>query len=159
MKEAPLAGEGSAPRSVVASILIGLFLLIAGGTALIECERFRTALDNALLSDRTAADIFAELLREHEKATIGILESYASRSAFVAAVQKKDVARARTHMADLKKKTGRWICRLSPTREAFSGQTILNFPKLSERTYRIVTGIKGPASPGALMFPRFSSSS
>ena len=84
-------------------ILTGLFFLIFGIVLFVGYERFENTLNKALLADDSYVNVFAELLFQHEKATIGILESYASRPLFVKAVKQKDTAVVHTHMINLNK--------------------------------------------------------
>ena len=90
-------------RRVITAVIIGLFLFISLSTVLIGYHQYQSSLVNTLNSDKTSVGIFSELLREHEIATRGILESYASRSLFVAAVKRRDRNAVHGHLEDLKK--------------------------------------------------------
>ena len=89
-------------RHFIIIAIAGLFLLISAAAFMLGYHQYKSAIDKDLVSDRTSADIFAELIKEHQNATIGILESYASRSLLVSAVKKRDAAGVLRHMADLK---------------------------------------------------------
>lgn len=84
-------------------ILCGLFVLFAGMAIFLGYKQFHLTLENELISDRTVVNMAAMVLQEHEKATKGILQSYASRPLFVDSVRLKDVAGVERHLADLKK--------------------------------------------------------
>ncbi len=100
---------GMSPRSWfvnpyrIVVLLVGLFILISGSTGFLVYQHFRSTLDKTLRADQSIANIFHELLREHQIATIGILESYASRPLLIKAVKEKDLQGVHIHMADLKK--------------------------------------------------------
>jgi len=81
----------------------GLFVLILGVALFLGWRQFETARHNALTNDRTTANLLADLILAKNRATLGILQSYARRPLFVAAVQRKDVAGANRHLADLQK--------------------------------------------------------
>jgi PAS domain S-box-containing protein len=80
-----------------------LFLIISGITALLVQNQLRELKNQVLASDRVMAGFLSDLIVEHEKATIGILQSYASRPSFVNAVKRKNVAGAQIDLQDLKK--------------------------------------------------------
>ena len=80
-----------------------LFLIISGITALLIQNQLREVKNQTLASDRVMTGFLSDLIAEHEKAAIGILQSYASRPLFVNAVKSKNVAGAQIHLQDLKK--------------------------------------------------------
>ncbi len=80
-----------------------LFALIFGVTVILGYRQFATARNNALVADKTAANLLAEILLERNRATIGVLQSYARRPLFVAAVQGRDLAGVQRHLMELKK--------------------------------------------------------
>ncbi|MCX5832041.1 MAG: cache domain-containing protein, partial [Deltaproteobacteria bacterium] len=80
-----------------------LFVLIFGIAIFLGWRQFETARHNALTADKTTANLLADLILEHNKATIGIIQSYAHRPLFIAAVKNKDVAGVHRHLSDLKK--------------------------------------------------------
>ena len=90
------------PYSIV-FIAIGLFILIFGIAIFQGCRQFETTKNNALTTDKTTANLLADLILERNKATIGILQSYAHRPLFIDAVKNKDLAGAHRHLSDLKK--------------------------------------------------------
>jgi len=90
------------PYSIVFTA-IGLFILIFGIAIFQGYRQFETTRHNALTADKTTANLLADLILEHNKATIGILQSYAHRPLFIDAAKNKDLARAYRHLSDLKK--------------------------------------------------------
>ena len=106
--ESPHPGHGhpidwiTKPYSIM-SISIVLFILIFGIAIFLGYRQFETTKHNALTADKTTANLLAELILEHNKATIEILQSYAHRSAFIDAVKKKDLTSANRYLSDLKK--------------------------------------------------------
>jgi PAS domain S-box-containing protein len=86
-------------------ITAGLFILIIGIAVFLGYRHYEVTRYNALGADRMTANLLADLLMEHNKATIGILQSYAHRPLFVDAVKRQDRAGASRHLIDLKKNT------------------------------------------------------
>ncbi|MCX6690725.1 MAG: cache domain-containing protein, partial [Methanoregula sp.] len=82
---------------------IGLFILIFGIAVFLGWRQLETIRNDTLTNDKTTANLLADLITEHNKATIGILQSYAHRPLFIAAVKKKDLAGVHRHLFDLKK--------------------------------------------------------
>jgi PAS domain S-box-containing protein len=106
--DSPHPGNGhpsdwlSKPYSIVFTAGV-LFVLIFGIAIFQGWRQFETARHNALTADKTTANLLADLILEHNKATIGILQSYAHRPLFIDAVKNKDLAGAYRHLSDLKK--------------------------------------------------------
>jgi PAS domain S-box-containing protein len=90
------------PYAIVLSA-VGFFVLILGIALFLGWRQFETTRHNALTNDRTTANLLADLTQAKNRAIIGILQSYARRPLFIAAVQKKNLAGASRHLADLKK--------------------------------------------------------
>ena len=67
---------------------IGLFVLIFGIAIFQGYRQFETTKNHALTTDKTTANLLADLILERNKATIGILQSYAHRPLFIDAVGK-----------------------------------------------------------------------
>ena len=89
-------------RFLATGILL-FFLIISGITALLVQNQFREVKNQTLASDRVMTGFLSDLIAEHEKAAIGVLQSYASRPLLVNAVKSKNVAGAQIHLQDLKK--------------------------------------------------------
>lgn len=98
-------GDGIARPYSLVLIMAGLFILIVGFTVFLSYRHFETTRQNALNADRTTANLLADLLMEHNKATIGILQSYAQRPLFIDAVKRKNRAGVYRHLIDLKRNT------------------------------------------------------
>jgi PAS domain S-box-containing protein len=90
------------PYSIMFTV-VGLFILIFGIAIFLGWRQFETARHNALIADKTTTNLLADLILEHNKATMGILQSYAHRPLFITAVKNKDLAGAYRHLSDLKK--------------------------------------------------------
>ncbi len=90
------------PYSIVLSAFI-LFVLIFVITLFLGWRQFEERKMITLTDDKTTASLLTYIIKERNKATIEILQSYAHRPLFVAAVKNKDVAGVHRHMSDLKK--------------------------------------------------------
>lgn len=86
----------------IAITAVALFLLIFGFNIFLGYQHFESTRSNALSADRTTANLLADLLLEHNKATTGILQSYAYRPLFVAAVKNKNVEGVNRDLSALK---------------------------------------------------------
>jgi PAS domain S-box-containing protein len=115
------------PYSIVFTGVV-LFILIFGIAVFLCWRQFETTRHNALTADKTTANLLADLILEHNRATIGILQSYAHRPLFIAAVKNKDLARAYRHLSDLKKNAGIDLTFVTDTR----GILWANFPVFPE---------------------------
>ena len=80
-----------------------LFIVIFGIAIFLCYRQFETARNRSQINDKTTANLLADLILEHNKATVGILLSYAHRPLFVEAVKNKDLAGVHRHLLDLKK--------------------------------------------------------
>jgi PAS domain S-box-containing protein len=87
----------------IAAIAVGLFAVILGFTIFLGYRQFETARYNALTTDKATANLLADLILERNRATIGILQSYAHRPLFIDAVKNRDLAGVNRHLTDLKK--------------------------------------------------------
>ena len=108
--DSPRPGDGKSsdwiakPYSIVFTGIV-LFIFIFGIAMLLSYRQFETTRHSALANDKTKANLLAELILEHNKAAIGILQSYANRPLFIAAVKNKDLPGVDRHLSDLKKNT------------------------------------------------------
>jgi PAS domain S-box-containing protein len=93
-------GLASKPHALALAILV-LFLLFFGAGYYNWRHDFSQDLEAALDSDKTAANLLADLLSEHERATLGVLQSYANRPLFVEAVKRRDFDGTISHLAQL----------------------------------------------------------
>ena len=90
------------PYSIVFTAVV-FFILIFGIAIFLGWRQFETTRHNALTADKTTASLLADLMLEHNKAAMGILQSYAHRPLFIDAVKSKNLAGAYRHLSDLKK--------------------------------------------------------
>jgi PAS domain S-box-containing protein len=87
----------------------GLFSLLCAGLVIfgvagfICFRQFESAKTGALNADNTAAGLVATVLAEHEKASRGVLLSYAERPLLIKAVKEKDLAAVHSHMEGMKR--------------------------------------------------------
>lgn len=82
-----------------------LFVVILAGALALGYQDMATTTKAVLTGDRTTASLFAAFIEEHIKATSGILQSYANRQRFIAAVQHKDIAEAGRHLSALQSRS------------------------------------------------------
>jgi len=115
------------PYSIALTSVV-LFIIILGIATFIGFRQLETTKQNALTNDKTTANLLADLITEHNKATIGILQSYAHRPLFIAAVKKKDLAGVHRHLLDLKKNAEIDLTFVTDT----GGVLWANFPVFSE---------------------------
>ena len=78
-------------------------LVIFGVAGFICFRQFESAKNTALNADNTAASLVATVLAEHEKASRGVLLSYADRLLLIKAVKEKDLAAVHSHMEGMKR--------------------------------------------------------
>jgi len=90
------------PRSFPLTVAI-IFLLVFGAASVIAYQQYRGKLRHTINENKSTANILSNLIYEHQKAAIGILESYASRPKFVEAMQKKDFDQAIPRLKSLSK--------------------------------------------------------
>jgi PAS domain S-box-containing protein len=115
------------PYSIVFTA-VGLFIIIFG-IAVFQCYRqFEAIRSNVLAADNTNANLLADLILEHNKAALGILQSYAHRPLFIEAAKNKNVAGAYRHLSDLKKNAEIDLTFAADTR----GILWVNFPVFPE---------------------------
>ncbi|MBF0545667.1 MAG: PAS domain S-box protein [Candidatus Riflebacteria bacterium] len=79
-----------------------LFIIFLGSTFSLCWQRLETRRDHVLASDKMTANLLADLLLEHNKATIGILQSYAQRLLFIKSVKNRDLEGVLRHLSNLK---------------------------------------------------------
>ncbi|MDD5168883.1 MAG: PAS domain S-box protein, partial [Syntrophales bacterium] len=101
--------EGRRPNNWIAEpyftvfTAVGLFIVIFGIAVFLGWRQFEASRHNSLTADKTTANLLADLMLSYNKATIGILQSYAQRPMFIDAVERKDLAGVYRHLSDLKK--------------------------------------------------------
>ena len=87
----------------IAIVAVVFFILFFGVATFLSYRQLETARSRSLTHDKTTANLLADLILEHNKATTGILLSYAHRPLFLEAVKNKDLAGVHRHLLDLKK--------------------------------------------------------
>jgi two-component system, cell cycle sensor histidine kinase and response regulator CckA len=105
----PSCSESQHPRDWVSRpcslVFTGIFsfILIFGIAVFLAYRQIETTRHNSLTADATTANLLAKLIFEHNKATTGILQSYALRPGFIKAVKNTDPEATYTFLSDLKK--------------------------------------------------------
>jgi PAS domain S-box-containing protein/putative nucleotidyltransferase with HDIG domain len=89
------------PYSLIVTISV-LFFIIFGAGYYIWQQHYDGDLKNLLSSDKTTANLLSDLLSEHQRATIGILQAYANRPAFIKGVKEKDSKKILPRLIQLK---------------------------------------------------------
>ncbi len=84
-------------------VIAVLFVLISGMAAMLCYRHYETAETKALSADQMTSELLAVFIREREKAVSGLLQAYAGRSSFIAALANQDRTALRRHLAELKK--------------------------------------------------------
>jgi len=85
------------------AVIIAFFLMITFFiTFHIIRNHYRYVFKNVITENTLTANLLSSLMYEHQKAAIGILESYAQRPLFIDAVKKKDFHRAFYHLKSLR---------------------------------------------------------
>ena len=90
-------------RGVFVLSLVLIFIVIFGVTYLIAHQSYTKAIRASIRSDETRAILLAKLILEHQRAAIGILQSYAGRPLLVDSVKKRDFEGALSDLIDLTK--------------------------------------------------------
>jgi PAS domain S-box-containing protein len=115
------------PYSIVFTAVV-FFIIIFGIAFLLSWRQFNDTRNNVLTTDKTTAKLLADLIFQHNRATVGILQSYAHRPLFVVAAEKKDLAGIDRHLSDLKKNADIDITFVADK----SGILLTNFPVFPE---------------------------
>jgi PAS domain S-box-containing protein len=86
----------------VVSLLLS-FVIIFGAGYIVAYKSYMKAIDATIRSNETKATLLAKLILEHQRAAIGVLQSYADRPFLVNSVKKKDFKGALKVLTDLAK--------------------------------------------------------
>ena len=78
-----------------------LFVTILAGTIALVYRHMETETEAILIGDKATASLLAAFIEMHNKATLGILQSYANRSSFIEAVKNKDSTKATRQLSAL----------------------------------------------------------
>jgi PAS domain S-box-containing protein len=90
-------------RSAFTLSLLVSFCIIIGGACIVAYSSYTKATGAARQSNEAQANLLAKLILEHQRATIGVLRSYASRPLLVTSVKRKDFEGVLRHLTDLTK--------------------------------------------------------
>ncbi len=93
-------------KLILIRTIAGLFVLFSGISMIMNYHYIMKSVADGLNKDSISANLLGKLLREHERASINILNSYASRPLFIEAVMKRDLPGVRYHMNDLNHNNG-----------------------------------------------------
>jgi len=91
-------------RSFVVFTLILSFCIIFGTAGIVSCNSFKKATEATIRSNETRAILLAKLILEHQRAALGVLRSYRSRSLLMDSVKRMDFEGAVRHLTDLVEK-------------------------------------------------------
>ena len=95
----PFEGRGAFAVSLALS-----FVIIFGVACVIVYQGYMKAIDAAIRTNETRATLLAKLILEHQRAAIGVLESYADRPLLVDSVKRRDFEGALNQLIDLVKR-------------------------------------------------------
>jgi len=87
------------------AFLLGLlisFVVIFGPACILAYQAYSKAIDATILSNRTSATLLSNLILEHQRAAIGVLQAYAGRPLLVDAIKTRDFEGALGHLRDLR---------------------------------------------------------
>jgi signal transduction histidine kinase len=83
--------------------LFTAFVLIFGVACLVAYHSYRIAIDSTIHANETKTDLLGKIIWEHQRAAIGIVQSYTSRRLLVDSVKKKDFEAGVQHLSSLSK--------------------------------------------------------
>ncbi|MCX5816028.1 MAG: diguanylate cyclase, partial [Proteobacteria bacterium] len=92
--------EGKKLYAVIIAFLLIITFFI---TFHITRNHYKYVVKDTIAENSSTANLLSSVIYEHQKAAIGILESYAQRPLFIDAVKKKDFHRALYHLQSLSK--------------------------------------------------------
>jgi signal transduction histidine kinase len=88
------------PSIFISSILVSL-VLIFGVACLLAYHAYKDAVDHAVRSNETRANLFAKIIFEHQWAAIAVVRSYANRPLVIDSTKKKDIEEAVHHLSNM----------------------------------------------------------
>ena len=91
-------------RSAFAVSLVLSFVIILGVACVVAYQDYMKAINATIHSNETRATLLAKLIMEHQRAAIGVLESYADRPELVHAVKNKDFEGTLKHIIEMVKR-------------------------------------------------------
>ncbi len=90
----------SPPRFIFFIFLI--FVIIFGLAFKIANDHYKDAINQTISENKSTANLLSVIIQEHQKAAIGIIQSYGSRPTLINTVKKKDLSEVMNHLTDLK---------------------------------------------------------
>jgi len=88
------------PNSFLFTLII-IFILVFGAASIVAYKHYESELLYAIAENKSTANLLSALIYEHQKAAIGVLESYAQRPLFIDAIQKRDFHHVLYHLKSL----------------------------------------------------------
>ncbi len=101
----------------LALLILFAFLLILGVASYQGVNHYRNRLTQIRTSNQTAANLLALFIGEHQRATVDILRSYATRPLLVHAAKNRQSERAREHLISLAKENPEFATLIISDRE------------------------------------------
>ena len=89
------------PRRFIFIIFL-IFIIIFGLAFKIANDHYKNAINQTISENKSTANLLSVIIQEHQKAVIGIIQSYGSRSLLIKAVKKKDFNEVIKHFTELK---------------------------------------------------------
>ncbi len=104
--ESPHSGDGRsatwfANHAAILAAGVILFVVILAGSIVLGHRHMETTTHTVLTGDKTTASLLAAFIEAHNKATLGILQSYANRPRFIEAIKNKERSEAGRYLSDL----------------------------------------------------------
>jgi PAS domain S-box-containing protein len=103
MNEKPKSYVWYTKLNVLLLTISVIFIFTSGIAFIVSYQHYQHAVGYALTSNKTTASLVSDIIVEHQKAAIGVLQSYASRPSFVNAVKERDFRKVLFHLTQLKK--------------------------------------------------------
>ena len=89
-------------REAFILILAIIFIFVFGIALTVGYSHYKSQIKNTIQRNKLTANLLAALILEHQKAAIGIIQSYASRPLLINAAKKKDLNEIIKHLNHLK---------------------------------------------------------
>ncbi|MFB3885675.1 MAG: PAS domain S-box protein [Thermodesulfobacteriota bacterium] len=91
-------------RSAFVTSLLLCFIVIFGMACIVAYKSYMKAIDATVRSNETRVTLLAKLILEHQRAAIGVLQSYSDQPLFVDSVRRRNFEETLKYLADLVKK-------------------------------------------------------
>jgi hypothetical protein len=89
-------------REVSIFILAVIFIFVFGIAFIVGYSHYKSHIKHTISGNKSTANLLAAIVLEHQKATIGIIQSYASRRLLINAAKKKDFNEIIKHLTHIK---------------------------------------------------------